>query len=272
MTEFFRTLPLPAQWSMGLIAASLLLCVIIYGLGWLLHLQSGAAPSVIFSGSSFPTWGDELYTLLFMLLYGASCVLNVVPGLLSSCPFSLPCSGLVVSAVATVLIYVPMLIRFALLPKSQEKRLRPLAFALYTLLGLVLILLANGFCAYFNLTIPLPAQAGVSQDVVQMLNQGTATEQLVLACSAALIAPFTEEVCFRGFLYNILKKHATPWAAAIGSSFVFAAIHTSLPQLLPLFIFALVQCWAYEKARRLTLPITIHAVFNGLTILAFLAG
>ena len=56
-------------------------------------------------------------------------------------------------------------------------------------------------------------------------------------------------------------------AAALASALFFSVVHGSLTQFIPLTLFALIQCWAYERARSLWLPILLHMLFNGISCL-----
>ncbi|MBX3740760.1 MAG: CPBP family intramembrane metalloprotease [Akkermansiaceae bacterium] len=105
------------------------------------------------------------------------------------------------------------------------------------------------------------------QDSVKLLQ--TATDPLVLilmAVAAVLVAPISEEIVFRGYLYPAAKKFAGPWMAAICTGLVFAAAHGSLAALLPLFIFGVVLAVLYEKTGSIWAPVAVHFCFNGATV------
>ncbi len=80
--------------------------------------------------------------------------------------------------------------------------------------------------------------------------------------SACVLAPVSEEVVFRGFLYPALKRYSQPWIAATAVAGIFAVIHLSLSALLPLFVMALLLTLAYEWTGSLWVPILVHAGFN----------
>ncbi len=111
------------------------------------------------------------------------------------------------------------------------------------------------------------------QDSVKLLQ--TAKDPMVLilmAVAAVLVAPVSEELVFRGYLYPAAKKFAGPWMAAICTGLVFAAAHGSLAALLPLFIFGVVLAVLYEKTGSIWAPIAVHFCFNGATVgIQFLA-
>src|SRR5690606_26392631 len=111
------------------------------------------------------------------------------------------------------------------------------------------------------------------QDSVKLLQ--TATDPMVLilmAVAAVLVAPVSEELVFRGYLYPAAKRFAGKWMAAICTGLVFAAAHGSLVALLPLFIFGVVLAVLYEKTGSIWAPVAVHFCFNGATVgIQFLA-
>lgn len=103
------------------------------------------------------------------------------------------------------------------------------------------------------------------QDVVETLQNGPVDVKVMMLIMAVIIAPITEECCFRGFVYNILKQKSSPVAAALASAALFSSVHASLAQCVQLFIFGLVQCYMYEKTRSLRIPIILHILFNAIS-------
>lgn len=85
---------------------------------------------------------------------------------------------------------------------------------------------------------------------------------------AVIAAPVTEELIFRGCLYGILRKSSGRLPAIMVSSILFALIHGHLPSLPGLLILAVGLALVYERCGSLWAPISMHAAFNGLTIIA----
>jgi len=85
---------------------------------------------------------------------------------------------------------------------------------------------------------------------------------------AVIIAPVAEEFVFRGMLYPFVKQLGSPRAALFGVSAIFAAIHFDAGTFVPLFAFALVLTWLYEKTDCLLAPITAHSLFNATNLVA----
>ena len=110
-----------------------------------------------------------------------------------------------------------------------------------------------------------------SQDVLKGFSDSTApiwfhTYMLGLA---VVIAPLVEETVFRGIALPVAAKYASPAVAIIVVSILFALVHAHLPVLVPLFIFAVGCNLAYIHSESLIVPITMHALFNGINLIIF---
>lgn len=86
---------------------------------------------------------------------------------------------------------------------------------------------------------------------------------------ATIIAPFLEEVFFRGFCYKLFKHRMGARAAMIVSSAFFAAIHENAFAFLPIFILGMALSYVYEKRGSLIAPVTLHLFHNSTFILYF---
>ncbi len=86
---------------------------------------------------------------------------------------------------------------------------------------------------------------------------------------ATIIAPFLEEIFFRGFCYTLFKKKAGPGAAMVLSSALFAVIHQNLFAFWPIFVLGMALSYIYEKRGSLIAPITLHLFHNSIFIFYF---
>jgi membrane protease YdiL (CAAX protease family) len=89
----------------------------------------------------------------------------------------------------------------------------------------------------------------------------------LLAFMAVVVAPVAEEVVFRGYMYPVAKRYCGPVMAALGVSLLFSLVHYHAVGLIPLAFLAVLMTVAYEKSRSIWLPIAIHMIFNGMTVL-----
>jgi membrane protease YdiL (CAAX protease family) len=86
----------------------------------------------------------------------------------------------------------------------------------------------------------------------------------VIAVFGVFVAPLTEEAVFRGLLYPSLRGRTPggPFAAAVVTAVIFAAIHNSLMAFVPLLALALVLCWVMERTNSLRACVIVHAIYN----------
>jgi uncharacterized protein len=96
-------------------------------------------------------------------------------------------------------------------------------------------------------------------------------DRLLLILSAIVVAPISEELIFRGYIFGVLRRYAGRWWAMVISASVFAAIHAHIPSLAGLFVLAVALTLVYEGAGSLWASILMHALFNSVTIIFTLA-
>ena len=87
----------------------------------------------------------------------------------------------------------------------------------------------------------------------------------VFCASAVLCAPLYEELFFRGALYNMLRRYTGGAVSCILAGIVFAVMHP-FGSWLTIFFLALILTWLYERTGRLIASMTLHAVFNGVSM------
>jgi membrane protease YdiL (CAAX protease family) len=109
------------------------------------------------------------------------------------------------------------------------------------------------------------------QDAVAMFSGvKSAWLRVYLGFFTVTIAPLAEEFFFRGLLFSAAKRLGRPMFAWFGVSLLFALMHRNAPTFVPLFVFALVLTWLYEKTGSLLAPVATHAMFNATNLAALL--
>lgn len=86
----------------------------------------------------------------------------------------------------------------------------------------------------------------------------------LLWIAPVVIAPIAEETFFRGMLQTVLRRtlRSRVFAVLVAAG-IFGLAHYGQPQaVLPLFVFGLLNGFAYERTGSLVGPITFHAMFN----------
>ncbi|WP_107666984.1 type II CAAX prenyl endopeptidase Rce1 family protein [Cyanothece sp. BG0011] len=111
---------------------------------------------------------------------------------------------------------------------------------------------------------PLLSLALEGQDIVVLA---------IFYFTAAIAAPFYEEIMFRGFLLPSLTRYIPLWAAIGISSLIFAVAHLNLSEVLPLTVLGIVLGMVYTKSRNLLSSMLLHSLWNSGTLISlFLLG
>ena len=85
------------------------------------------------------------------------------------------------------------------------------------------------------------------------------------------IGPISEELFFRGFLYNALKSKISIHVAILLQSLIFAVIHQySIRGRIDIFLFGIAFALIYEKRKTLLAPIIVHIMTNAIKLIPFL--
>lgn len=129
-------------------------------------------------------------------------------------------------------------------------------------IGLGVALAGSVLYSWVVTTLNLPLQTNTDALLAQGRTQPFTT--LGLLAAAALVAPFCEEIFFRGFAFAGFLKGMSLLPAILLSSAVFAVAHADLGSLVPLFIIGLVLAWARWRTDSLWPGIAIHMANNTL--------
>ena len=100
------------------------------------------------------------------------------------------------------------------------------------------------------------------QDIVNKLKNEHFENKVLIIISVLFIAPLTEEIVFRKFLYRSIKKYLGAGISAMVSSLLFSLVHFSISSFMVLFLLGLFFCYYYEKHKTICAPVWIHFNFN----------
>ena len=107
------------------------------------------------------------------------------------------------------------------------------------------------------------------QSIVEFFNGSrTIQERILIIVFAVAIAPLVEEFIFRFFIYGVLKRYVGCFLGVILSSLLFAAAHAHFPSFVPLFVLGSCFAIAYEWSGSILVSMTMHSLFNSLTLTA----
>jgi membrane protease YdiL (CAAX protease family) len=105
------------------------------------------------------------------------------------------------------------------------------------------------------------------QEVAQVVTQELSWLQILTILMAVSVAPFFEEIVFRGIAFPYFVKHAGLAKGTLLVSVLFAVLHFHLPSLIPLMLLSALLCLVYWRSGSLWIGIGIHGIFNTVSIL-----
>ena len=128
--------------------------------------------------------------------------------------------------------------------------------------GLALVLVIA--ISFFRILLPEEDLIG-NPGIRAMLTLESPADKAFFLLNVAVIAPFFEEILFRGFVYNQARdRFGIPVAVSLSAT-LFAFVHFSLGSFLPIYALGVVLALAYEASGNLTSSILIHGIWNGVT-------
>ena len=77
-----------------------------------------------------------------------------------------------------------------------------------------------------------------------------------------MITPIAEELVFRGFVFQRMKRYFSVPLSIIVSSFIFGAYHRNVMQMIYATVLGMVIALLYEKYHRIEVPIIFHSIAN----------
>lgn len=90
---------------------------------------------------------------------------------------------------------------------------------------------------------------------------------LIALLAAGLVAPFTEEVFFRGFVFGALRDRMGVWGGIALSALIFAVAHLQPYALPALFALGALLAWLYQLTGSLWPGIVMHSTINTVALL-----
>lgn len=88
------------------------------------------------------------------------------------------------------------------------------------------------------------------------------SNMIIEMISVVIVAPIAEEIIFRGFMYNALKRVSPVWFSALAISIMFGIAHGNLISFVYTTLMGLVLIFANEKTGSLISSVLIHIGFN----------
>jgi membrane protease YdiL (CAAX protease family) len=112
------------------------------------------------------------------------------------------------------------------------------------------------------------------QELELMTEHSQLPLRILIAIVAVVVAPFLEEMLFRGLVQTMIRSFFEvgkgAWLAIALSSGLFAIMHANAGHWPALFVLGVCLGYAYEKSGSLLRPVFIHSLFNATSIIAAL--
>jgi len=143
--------------------------------------------------------------------------------------------------------------------ETPERRLRAVGLAV---VALIVILIATGILSQF-------LDAGDEQGLVPNgWDSSRALPFLANAAVVSLVAPFVEELLYRGLGFGLLRQFVDPWPAILITGLAFGLAHGLVVGLPVLSIFGITLGWLRCKTGSVYPGMCVHALFNAAALAA----
>ncbi|WP_422678940.1 lysostaphin resistance A-like protein, partial [Clostridium tarantellae] len=73
-----------------------------------------------------------------------------------------------------------------------------------------------------------------------------------------ILAPFVEEILFRGIIFKRLRQSINIYIAIIIQAILFALLHPGLLHSILTMIFGILLAFIYDKFKNIIMPIMLH--------------
>ena len=146
-------------------------------------------------------------------------------------------------------------------------------FKLSNILRVVILVISNMFIAIFiqNMFFPLDSALGMINSIslpLMDVSSGSSNPLVFLVemFSAIIIAPISEELFFRGVLFNRLKISRGFVFGLVVSSVIFGLCHFNYPDHISHILYTCIMgmslCILYSRTDNLLLNMVVHSVYN----------
>lgn len=193
-----------------------------------------------------------------------------------------PPAGIVLGVLAgTDLAAIVCLI--ALLPWTAQTSLAALGFrapgartiGIAVIGAVAMVILTNGLESLLQTALHVKVS---EQAVTLFLSMKTPAAKALFALLGVVLAAIAEEMAFRVFLFNAIRRYGRFWLAAIVSGILFGFAHAqpgiSLFQnfilAMPLAVGGVILCAVYAKTENAYAPMIAHGLFNSVSLVALL--
>lgn len=130
------------------------------------------------------------------------------------------------------------------------------------------ILIAVSMCLALNNLINIGNLYVVDEAYAQTIEALYSASLPVQILSLGILVPISEELVFRGLLFQRLREKGSYMQAAVFSSVVFGLMHMNMVQMLYGFVMGMLLAYVYEKYGSVKAPALAHMSMNIMSVFA----
>ena len=221
-------------------------------------------------GASDKTWVSWLIIITFLIAWWLLTIVGTLAlwfalywaGLSDGLAFS-------ISSLVIAIILIPLVLLYIYVDGSLDRIKEMLKFgSLKRVLILILAIPIVVTIINFVLTVIYGiAWIGIFGEPSTNTDLGTDWESssidiAFLFLSVAIVTPIAEELLFRGYILDSIKRMHGDWPAIIGSALLFALVHFNLFGMVPIIMAGVIYGWLRIKTGSLLPSIACHMMWN----------
>ena len=221
-------------------------------------------------GASDKTWVSWLIIITFLIAWWLLTIVGTLAlwfalywaGLSDGLAFS-------ISSLVIAIILIPLVLLYIYVDGSLDRIKEMLKFgSVKRVLILILAIPIVVTIINFVLTVIYGiAWIGIFGEPSTNTDLGTGWESssidiAFLFLSFAIVTPIAEELLFRGYILDSIKRMHGDWPAIIGSALLFALVHFNLFGMVPIIMAGVIYGWLRIKTGSLLPSIACHMMWN----------
>lgn len=177
------------------------------------------------------------------------------------------------NAVTTVVfaVWYYKLIKPEALPQKQEVTFRKPS-AVKTAFAVILLAIGCQYALSFLveiIAVAIPSWLVIymqAMETIGLNGAGLGQPTIPLFIYTVILAPFMEELAFRGIVITYGIRSSSFWAANISSAVLFGVIHGNPLQGVYAVVFGLILGYVFLMTRKVSVTIAIHMLFNAIPL------
>lgn len=232
-------------------------------------------------GPPLPVGADDLLLILIVTLGSVRLLVWLLVGL-APVPGSAPEPGDALLAAMIVLLFqtavILAMLRAVVIRKYglswADLGLRPAGRHWYRRAVIIAVLLLPAVALVNSVLIPMLSDEPFRNPQLYAIAPAgfSWSAMLTMLVMAGVVAPFAEELVFRGLLFPWLRARLGVPAAVLLSALFFATMHGALILIPALTVVGAAFAVIYQRSGSLWPAIVAHSVFNGIMIVALYAA